>query len=62
MLQKKTAGRGYPKFQIRGGRGTCVVREKGVKIEKGEKTREKAGYPNRCDQSSSHAMIPGKGR
>ena len=52
MLQEKNGGN-----PIQG--CMCVVREKGVKIA--QKNREK-GYPNRYDQSSSHAIIPGKGR
>ena len=54
MLEKKTGKGG---IQIRGGRGYAKRVSKSPK-----KNRENLkGYPNPYDQSSSHAIIPGKG-
>ena len=48
MLEKKKTGERVPNS------GVGALREKGVKIAQ---NREK-GYPNRYDQSSSHAIKP----
>ena len=56
MLEReKTRKKG---IRIRGGRAAVAEREKVVKIAK----NGRKGYPNRYDQNSSHAIIPGKGR
>ena len=53
MLEKK-GGKG---IQLRGGRGSLGTRKGCQNHETWEK-----GYPNRFDQNSRHAIIPGKGR